>query len=201
MANTDAPSPLTLLPSPAATGGDLYIPFAAGDVGVVSYTSKSLTQFFGVTGVANTGITADIADATTIGINTFAYGQSSVDPDKNITVRINSVLKDFDFSDKTYYYSAGDTAKLKTLGISDATFKGKNWFYNISPTYKIESIELVDSSDKTYTITFYVDHCFRFGDSAVLISSNGNEKSTNIINIDSAKQVHSKCKFICCILR
>jgi hypothetical protein len=173
----------------AATGGDLYIPFAAGDVGVVSYTSKSLTQFFGVTGVANTGITADIADATTIGINTFAYGQSSVDPDKNITVRINSVLKDFDFSDKTYYYSAGDTAKLKTLGISDATFKGKNWFYNISPTYKIESIELVDSSDKTYTITFYVDHCFRFGDSAVLISSNGNEKSTNIINIDSAKQV------------
>ena len=99
----------------AATGGDLYVPFADGDVGFVSYTSKSLTQFFGVTGVANTGITADIANATTIGINTFAYGQSSADPDKNITVRINSVLKGFDFSDKTYYYSAGDTAKLKTL--------------------------------------------------------------------------------------
>ena len=30
----------------AATGGDLYVPYADGTTGVVSYTSKSLTQFF-----------------------------------------------------------------------------------------------------------------------------------------------------------
>ena len=61
----------------------------------------------------------DIDDATTIGINTFAYGQSNLDQDETVTVRINSVLSDFNFSDKTYYYSKGDTVKLKTLGVSD----------------------------------------------------------------------------------
>ena len=62
----------------AATGGDLYIPYSDGTTGVVSYTSKSSTQFFGV-GVADAGVDLDISDATTIGINTFAYGQSNTD--------------------------------------------------------------------------------------------------------------------------
>ena len=88
----------------AATGGDLYIPYADGTTGIVSYRSKSLTQFFGV-GVGNTGVLVDIDDATTIGINTFAYGQSNLDQDETVTVRINSVLSDFNFSDKTYYLS------------------------------------------------------------------------------------------------
>ena len=172
----------------AATGGDLYIPYADGTTGIVSYRSKSLTQFFGV-GLGNTGVLVDIDDGTTIGINTFAYGQSNLDQDETVTVRINSVLSKFNFSDKTYYYSKGDTVKLKTLGVSDSGYKAKNWFYNISPTYNVKSIELIDASDKTYKLILGVDHCFRFGDSAVIIASDESQKNTNIINIDSATSI------------
>ena len=168
----------------AATGGDLYIPYTDGTTGIVSYTSKSSTQFFGV----NT-LSLDIADATTIGINTFAYGQSNLNQNENITVRINSVLSKFNYSDNTYYYSAGDAVKLKTLGISDNEFKAKNWFYNISPTYNVKSIELIDSSDDTYKFNLNVDHCFRFGDNATIIDDTNVEKITSIINIDSSKSI------------
>jgi len=172
----------------AATGGDLYIPYADGTTGIVSYRSKSLTQFFGV-GLGNTGVLVDINDGTTIGINTFAYGQSNLDQDETVTVRINSVLNKFNFSDKTFYYSEGDTIKLKTLGVSETGFKAKSWFYNISPTYNIKSIELIDASDKTYKLTLGVDHSFRFGDSAVIIASDKSQKNTNIINIESDKSI------------
>ena len=172
----------------AATGGDLYIPYSDGTTGVVSYTSKSSTQFFGV-GVADGGVDLDISDATTIGINTFAYGQSNVDVNETVTVRINSVLNKFNYSDDTHYYSSGDTVKLKTLGISDKEFNAKNWFYNISPTYKVKSIELIDSSDNTYKFNLFVDHCFRFGDNATIIDDTNVEKVTSIINIDSSKSV------------
>ena len=172
----------------AATGGDLYIPYSDGTTGVVSYTSKSSTQFFGV-GVADAGVDLDISDATTIGINTFAYGQSNIDENETVTVRINSVLNKFNYSDDTHYYSSGDTVKLKTLGISDNEFKAKNWFYNISPTYKVKSIELIDSSDNTYKFNLFVDHCFRFGDNGVIIDDTDVEKVTSIVNIDSSKSI------------
>ncbi len=172
----------------AETGGDLYIPYSDGTTGIVSYTSKSSTQFFGV-GVANEGVKLDINDATTIGINTFAYGQSNIDPNKTITVRINSVLNKFNYSDDTYYYSSGDTVKLKTLGVSDTGFKAKNWFYNISPTYKVKSIELIDASDNTYRFNLNVDHCFRLGDNANIIDDTNVEKVTRIVNIDSSKSI------------
>ena len=73
--------------------------------------------------------------------------------------------------------------------VSDAGYKAKNWFYNISPTYNVKSIELIDASDKTYELTLGVDHCFRFGDSAVIIASDKSQNNTNIINITSAKSV------------
>ena len=172
----------------AATGGDLYVPYSNGTTGVVSYTSKSLTQFFGV-GLGVTGIESDISDGTTIGINTFAYGQSFSDSNKTVTVRINSVLDKFSVSDNTYFYSPGDTVKIKTLGVSDTGFKAKNWFYNISPTYKVKSIKLIDSSDNTFEVNLNVDHCFRFGDNATIISSDDSEKITKIVDILSATSV------------
>ena len=60
-------------------------------VGVVSYTSKSLTQFFDCS-----NITGTIPNASNIGINTYAYGSSFVDSSKTIKVRINSVLNSFE---------------------------------------------------------------------------------------------------------
>ena len=70
------------------TTGELYVTYNDTTTGVVSYTSKSLTQFFGVSNLTNT-----ILDASTVGVNTFAYGRSSLNQDETIKVRVNSVLQ------------------------------------------------------------------------------------------------------------
>ena len=164
--------------------GDLYIEYKDAETGIASYKSKSLNQFFGFD-----NITGTIANAASIGINTFAYGQSFSDPDETIRVRINAVFGKYDIVDNTYYYSKGDTVKIRTLGVEDTKFKFKNWFYNVAPSYKVKSVKLLDASDLTYEITLYVNHYFRLGDAATLIDANDTPKTTSIINIPSSTSI------------
>ena len=164
--------------------GDLFVTYNDSTTGVVSYTSKSLTQFFGVD-----EITGTLPNASIVGINTFAFGSSFSDQDETILVRINSVLKDLEYEDNTHYYSAGDTAKIKTLGIGATAFKPKNWFYNVAPIYKVDSLTLADASDKSYSVVLGVDHIFKIGDAASIIDSNDVTRSTQIINVTSANTV------------
>ena len=70
-----------------AKTGELFVTYNDTTTGVVTYTSKSLNQFFGCTNV--TGI---MEDAATIGINTFPYAPYN---GENIQVRINSLLAIF----------------------------------------------------------------------------------------------------------
>ena len=164
--------------------GDIFVTYNDGTTGVVSYTSKSLTQFFGVDEISGT-----LPNASIVGINTFAFGSSFSDQSETILVRINSVLNDFTYPDNTYSYSPGDTAKIKTLGIGDTSFKAKNWFYNIAPIYKISSLVLEDASDKSYVVNLEVDNYFRIGDSASIIDSNDVTRSTSIIDVLTSKSV------------
>ena len=165
--------------------GELTVSYIDGTIGVISYTSKSLTQFFGCS-----NLTATIPNATKVGINTFAYGTSSEDGVSTIKVRINSVLNSFDYPTNTHYYSKEEIAHIKTLGVSDKSFKFKNWFYNVAPIYKVKSTELIDTADKTYKIAFDVDHSFRIGDYATIIGAAGNSLPTSLVlNIDSAKSI------------
>ena len=169
------------------TSGELYVPYSDGSVGVVSYTSKNLTQFFDCSNIS--GI---IENASNIGINTYVYGSSFVDSSKTIKVRIGAVLEKFDAPTDALNYGKGDTAKIKTLGISDGSFKGKSWFYNISPIYKVKNVSLIDSSDWTYQLELNVDHCFIVGDRAsVLLEGNARQTST-VIKIVSSKKIEIK---------
>ena len=76
------------------TTGELYFKYIDNTTGVSSYTSKSLTQFYGVTGIGKT-----ILSGETIGINTFAYGRSVLDFDDTIEVRITSVIDTLDYNE------------------------------------------------------------------------------------------------------
>ena len=162
--------------------GELYVTFDDLTVGIVSYTSKSLTQFYGCTNVV--GI---ISDKTSIGINTFAWGRSFKDQTKKIKVRINSVLSNIEYPNNTTYYGKNDTARIKTLGIGDTSFKGKNWFYNISPIYSVKNIELIDNLDKTYKVVLNNDNVFKSGDFATITGTDNISKSTKIISILTEK--------------
>jgi len=169
------------------TSGELYTTYTSGDIGIVSYTSKNLTQFFDCSNINGT-----IADAQNIGINTYVYGVSNVDSTKTIKVRIGSVLNNLEYPKNTVNFSPGDTAKIKTLGVADNSFKGRNWFYNISPVYQVKGLTLIDSSDWTYQVDLNVNHCFRIGDLASILLG-GNERAVStVIKIRSATSFEIK---------
>ena len=165
--------------------GELHFKYIDNTTGVSSYTSKSLTQFFGLSGIGKT-----ILSGETIGINTFAYGRSVLDFDDTIEVRITSVIDSVDYENTNCLFEEGDTIKIKTLGIGDTGYKVKEWFYNVSPVYQVDSIVLKDSSDFTYEITLTTDHDFKVGDKsvAILVGSDGrNLPVSDITQLTSAR--------------
>ena len=164
-----------------ANSGELSVIYNDATAGVVSYTSKSTTQFFGCSNII--GI---IEDAANIGINTYAYGTSFKDSTKTIKVRINNVLDKLEHSNESYGYAKGNTAKIKTLGVKDNTFKGKNWFYNLSPIYNISKVELLDSIDLVYKVTTESDAIFKIGDTAILKGYDGIDRQTTIISVNAS---------------
>ncbi len=170
------------------TTGELHFKYIDNTVGVSSYTSKSLTQFFGLTGIGKT-----IVSGETIGINTFAYGRSVLDFDETIEVRVTSVIDSLNYDDANCLYEKGNTIKIKTLGIGDTGFKLDEWFYNLATVYKVESIGLKDSSDFTYEITLTTNHDFKVGDKsvAVLVGSDGIS-----LPVSDITQLTSKKSFI-----
>ena len=162
--------------------GELSIQYKNLSVGIVSYSSKSLTQFYGCTNLNGT-----ILDGTDVGINTYAYGYSSQDQSKVIKIRINSVINSIDFDSSAYGYSAGDKVKINTLGIGATGFKSHNWFYNGCPVYNVKSFSLVDASDQTWEIVLDSNHFFRKGDSAILNGRDSFPKNCEIASVSSDK--------------
>ena len=168
--------------------GELKVVYSDATSGIVSYTSKSINQFFGCS-----NIIADIPDASDVGINTYTYGYSNVDQTEVIKVNITSVLNSLDYPDDTFNFSINETAKIKTLGDNDTSFKAKDWFYNIAPIFKVKELEVIDPSDNTYLVTFDIDHSFRIGDKADLIDNANNVKPTStVIDVDGARQITIK---------
>ena len=161
--------------------GELLVNYNNATSGIVSYTSKSSTQFFGCSNI--TGI---IEDASNIGINTYAYGSSFNDSTQTIKVRVNNVLRKLEYPSKTEGYAKGNTAKIKTLGTNENTFNGKNWSYNISPIYNVTKVVLVDNNDLTYEVTTDVDTIFKIGDSAIIKGHDGIDRETTITSLSAA---------------
>ena len=164
-----------------STDGELHVVYSDTTTGVVSYTSKSLTQFFGVSNVSKT-----ITDASTVGVNTFAYA-STFDGSDVIKVRVNSVINSIDNPSNSKGLKKGETINISSLGISENNKKTNNWIYNLAPIYKVKSIDLIDSSNFTYEITLNVENIFNGGDSASLVLSDGTKLPTSIIDVKTEK--------------
>ena len=80
-----------------------------------------MTQFYGVT-----DIDAEIADATVVGVNTFAYGRSKLDQDEVIEVRVSSVLNSFNIPSNTNNLLKGGKVNVTNLGIFENNLKQTN---------------------------------------------------------------------------
>jgi hypothetical protein len=143
----------------------------------ITYTSKTLNQFFGCT-----GITQDIPVLTEVKTDSFASSR-----DKKVKIRILGVLSDLSIPNNTLFYSKGDTIRIKTLGIDLKDIKSNNWFFNISAKYDVNFVELLDSADKSYRIHTYDNHSFKVGDSVSLLSSSGVTYTGNVVSFSNEK--------------
>ena len=167
--------------------GELEVIYNDQTIGVVSYTSKSLTQFYGCSGVSGT-----ILDGSNISINTYAYGKyytfenigstSVIETEEIVKVRINSVLNDIEHSN-SIYQNPKDSIFIKTLGSKSEDFVSRNWFYNISSSYKVLSLSVIDISNNSYKIVLDTKHYFKHGDKIFITGSDSINKDSSIIEI------------------
>ena len=146
--------------------GELVVNYSANNSGIVSYTSKSINQFFGVS-----NITSNIASAEDIRLNTYAYGYVGVGTASKVEVRIGSVLSNLEVNDQTYYFSKNDTATIKSLGITTSSPRTDSWIYNLATKYDVKSLVVVDTSSFTYRVATFTKNNFKIGDNLLIIDS------------------------------
>jgi len=158
--------------------GELVVIYSSGESGIVSYTSKSLNQFFGVSNVIS-----DINSAEDVRLNAYAYGYVGVGTASRVDVRIGSVLSNLKVDDSTYYFSKNDTGTIKSLGITTSSPKVDSWIYNLSTKYDVKSLLLVDTSNFTYRITTFAKNNFKIGDNLSITDSSSVSKDCFISDI------------------
>ena len=162
------------------TTGTLIADYADGSSSSIDYTSKSINQFFGCSGVDKT-----ISSKQDLRLNSFAYGYSGLGTANVVKVKVTGVLKDLNLNfNDSYYSEVDDIIEPKGLGSISKSIVTENLFSNISTTYTVESIELIDKSNFTYKLTLFNDHDFIVGDNALI-----NSLSCQIISLISSKEV------------
>jgi hypothetical protein len=163
--------------------GELTVVYTDGSVGVISYSSKNLSQFIGCSNIEKV-----VADKSDIVVNTYAYGYSNKNDGEIIKVRIAPVLESLVFDNANYYYSSGDTVDIQSLG-KKGTFGDltNRWFINACSTYEIENISIIDSTDNTVSIKTFDSHSLIVGDEIILSSTLGLTNKATIVNITSSK--------------
>ena len=170
--------------------GEIYVKYPQGvsaKVGIVSYTSKTITQFLGCTNIKE-----DMVDQDTVSTQDFANVKPDQLPDgSSIDVRLTPVLSGFSKQDGIYDYKPGDKFDIKTLGIESDSFKFKNWLYNNPVKYLISKIELISNvSPKIYKLTLNKENYLFLGDNVKINSASGAESyDAEISDIISAKVV------------
>jgi len=161
--------------------GELSVLYSDGTEGIISYSSKSLNQFFGCQNVSK-----PILDGTDIWLNVYAYGLSNKNTNEIIKVRVTSVLKNVDITDDSYYYSNKDTAIIKTLGINPQDeVISNNWVFNISSGVDILSASLIDNASNTYKLVTKTSHNLKIGDNIKILSRDGTFKISAVGNVQS----------------
>ena len=111
---------------------------------VISYTSKSINQFFGCT-----GITYKISLSDNIRSDEIYYGYEDGDTTKKVELRLTGVLSKFKQISEFLKVSEGDEIFVRNLGeiiknpSENKSYKeifANSWLYNTSSRYQISSI-------------------------------------------------------------
>ena len=161
-----------------SSSGELLISYGDNTTGVVTYTSKSLTQFFGCSGASKT-----ILDGATIGINTYA---NAFDLDGSLVkLRVTSVLNSTEILGDTRYHVKDDTSVIRTLGVNTKDITSENWFFNVPISYEVKTLSSRGTND-VYDVTTKNENVLKIGDRINVISNSGSIKTSTIIDVTSS---------------
>ena len=124
----------------------------------ITYTDKSINQFFGCK-----GIVGPIEPSSAIRSNESIYGYENGDPTKKVVLRVTGVLSDIDEKENISLLLKDQKIGVKNLGEkienNNEEFKEfafNTWLYNTSSRYEIETftpgnnqIGLFEETDKS----------------------------------------------------
>ena len=125
----------------------------------INYTSKSVNQFFGCTGIG-----VSIKKSDEIRSNNTYYGYEDGDSTKKVELRLTGVLSDFEQVSTNLNINEGETISVKNVGdfiqnpATNATFKqvfANSWIYNTSCRYFLEGQTF--NSASTFTTKSKID--------------------------------------------
>ena len=173
-----------------AQSGSLSVDNDNGTTFNIDYTSKSLNQFFGCSGVSQ-----NIKSKQNIRINDHAYGYVGVGTVK-IKFQVTGVLQDLKYSSPVTYSDVGDTIRVKTLGSNVKGQFGNNWIFNITPTYNINEVETINNSSFVYSITTVDNNIFNRGDNGLIILNDSSEIKGVIISVLNSKTFYIQAETV-----
>ena len=122
----------------------------------ITYTDKSINQFFGCEGVSTA-----IETASDIRSDRIIYGYEDGDPTKRVDLRITGVLSKIENPKDFNLLMTGDNIKVKNLGDkisnnnkNNKEFAFNTWIYNVRSRYEVNSfnnnqLTLFESPDKS----------------------------------------------------
>ena len=149
-----------------APSGSLSLKFSNEEIGEIYYTSKTSTQFLGIT---SSTIISSILDNTPINQNTYAYAyDDETKTNDGIKVRIRSVLNKLDLPTTSYYQKPNSKIEIKALGKYSTNTKANHWFFNTAQFYNVQRLSLEDATNNTYRLVTKDSHILRIGDSVTL---------------------------------
>ena len=159
----------------------------------IEYTSKSINQFFGCTGVTNAiNVTDPIRADETI------FGYENGDIEKKCELRITGVLSDFEALEDIPLMEVGEEIAVRNIGeiirnpVEDRTYKevfANSWIYNTKSRFDVQDIQggsffLFEDIDKA---------TLRVGDTVDILIGSSNVVAPNgsgaTVNSISGKEV------------
>lgn len=146
----------------------------------ITYTDKSINQFFGCVGIAST-----VAATSDIRTDELYFSYEDGDVNKKVLLRITGVLSEFISITDNSLSSEGEKIYVKNIGevieppeFGENRFKNifaNTWVYNTSSRYKVESIS---GSDPTFSLILFSEtdrSILREGDRVDVVGSSSQD--------------------------
>jgi hypothetical protein len=163
-------------------------------ISTITYTSKSINQFFGCI-----GITSTISSTDNVRSDEIYYGYEDGDLTKKVELRLTGVLSQFVQVSNNLSVNEGDIISVKNLGDliqnpeQNKTYKqifANSWIYNTSSRYQIEDIN-------NFILTSPIDKSsLKIGDRVEIVERDTNNIASSTTNIAYISNIVGKNKVI-----